>query len=1532
MAELQFDAVLLNNMSPTLLAIADSLVALQDVANTLAETVNTAFDDMKVAAEEFQAQIEATGPGVETAFAGMGASVDDLGIAMTQVAPVMQAFDDALNLFSGQTASDFVGAQTAEVDSIRQFITATTDAMDVMVAETDIVTPLTDSLNILVDNKVMATEAEGELAAASVAAATALGEEAAAASASGTAVAAAGAKGKETTPGRQGGYGAIIGATMLLGMAGAAARVGVNMVKSGMDSEAALQRILALADRSKADFENYKATIMSWAPELGATITDLANGMYDIVSVGYPVNQALTILHASAEAAAAGQVDLHTVTNGLTSILKVYGATADQASHYTDILITGVREGKAPFDAYSRAIGLVGVASRQANFQIGESAAALSTLTAVWPSVRQAGQNLQNMIQTIGINMDALAKHAHKAGVAFDEQKYSSMDLQQKLTYLWDISGKNSQRFREIIGNATAAKAAYYLASAGAEQFNQNLIGMADSAGATDEAFKTHSETMLFAMQQLHGAASVLSMKFASLVEPAVIGALDLLSHIFTALAIAFENHSQIMTPLVLSLAFAIGGLLVGAIVALDEVLAAPILAAAATAAVFVVVAAAIGLVVGWFVQAYQHSQPLRDAVAQLGQAMQQLGTAITPLVQSAIKPLVDGVKAAATWLGLTSDNTKKTGTAAQQATGLVGGLVAVIKGVADGVKDLATWLAPATTAAQHLSSVVDGGTAHFRNFNGVVPQTKNALAQQAAQAHNAAVMHGHLKTAGEAATGILATMGPVAASIAGPLALGAEKSNAIRDGFYGFMNVLGGFPGMIKTALGAVGNFAVSGLQLLFDLFTGNIPLLGVFRDAMWTIRGVFNSIMSGGLDALLGGLLNLADLLEGSIVPAVAGAVAAAAPFIAIALAIAAVVVGVVVAFQHFWATSASFRATIAMLGQQLLSLWSFLQAQFRPVWVQLQQTFQSQIMPTIKSLQSTWNAIQPALIAIGVVVMAILIPVFGILISVVKAIISALAPLIGGILTALVGAFKFVVGIIQLVVTVVGGLISIIVDLLFNQKNLGKDLKNIWQGIKDAAGNIFGGLWGMIQGIFGGAIRAIMNLIGTFIGSIIDFFTHLFEKLVGHSVVPDMIKGIIEWFLKLPIEILQMVGQFVLNLISTFLNLATRILVTIAVFVVRLVAYWEALGRMIINLVVSFVEGVVRTFISLATRVVVTIATFVVRVVAFFEALGAQIISTIINFVEGAVNSFIALGVRILTTVADFVVMVIAYWNALTSAVLKAISDWVNRVINFFIDLGARIISTVENFVMSVVTHFVMLGIRVLAAIDLLRVKGIEVFNHYKDTVIGIVKGFIDNVVNFFTGLKDKVGTAISNALSNIQNLFNNFNALAMGKKLIDQIGQGIRNAIPGMLGAVTGGLQKLRNLFPHSPAKEGPLMTAPNWGGTLMDQITTGISNRTPSVVTAAKNAAGQLANTLGNVQGGVSLGVGGSLAGSVLGQGGGRGVAVQNQHIHVHLDGGVGTGLSMVNATDRARIVQDIAVELGKQMRLQGRVGTGYSGG
>ena len=129
----------------------------------------------------------------------------------------------------------------------------------------------------------------------------------------------------------------------------------------------------------------------------------------------------------------------------------------------------------------------------------------------------------------------------------------------------------------------------------------------------------------------------------------------------------------------------------------------------------------------------------------------------------------------------------------------------------------------------------------------------------------------------------------------------------------------------------------------------------------------------------------------------------------------------------------------------------------------------------------------------------------------------------------------AFSSIVQFIQGLVKWFSGLIQIVtgfVDFwvaLFTGESLIDPLKKMWAGIKD----VFTGMYDMTIGV-------VVN----WVKSIIDWFTELWDVLVGHSIVPDMIEAIIDWFLSLPGKILSPIKTFVDDVIKTFKNMWSNI----------------------------------------------------------------------------------------------------------------------------------------------------------------------------------------------------------------------------------------------------------------------------------------------------------------------------------------------------------------------------------------------------
>lgn len=134
----------------------------------------------------------------------------------------------------------------------------------------------------------------------------------------------------------------------------------------------------------------------------------------------------------------------------------------------------------------------------------------------------------------------------------------------------------------------------------------------------------------------------------------------------------------------------------------------------------------------------------------------------------------------------------------------------------------------------------------------------------------------------------------------------------------------------------------------------------------------------------------------------------------------------------------------------------------------------------------------------------------------------------PIMGGI-NAL---FNFVSGVVKTIsgfVQVVTGIFDFIVAL-FTGGDIGAAAQKIVDGIAD----VFGGLWDM-------TVDAVIE----FFDGVIKWFEELYDELVGHSIVPDTIEDIVEWFKKLPTQIVKPLKDFVSNVITKFNEVKTSVI---------------------------------------------------------------------------------------------------------------------------------------------------------------------------------------------------------------------------------------------------------------------------------------------------------------------------------------------------------------------------------------------------
>lgn len=187
-------------------------------------------------------------------------------------------------------------------------------------------------------------------------------------------------------------------------------------------------------------------------------------------------------------------------------------------------------------------------------------------------------------------------------------------------------------------------------------------------------------------------------------------------------------------------------------------------------------------------------------------------------------------------------------------------------------------------------------------------------------------------------------------------------------------------------------------------------------------------------------------------------------------------------------FTNTINTLRDAFPVLAAWALTFWTVISDAFLSIWPTLQ--------PALEQLhQAILNLITPEALATGG-------QIIGVLITVLTSLFIALLAIITGIINGVVTAFTILYQMVQQFQEHMAGFIDGMKELMSG---------NLVPGLLA----IFGNLFAMIIDIFLGFFGFILGLVGGFIEGVVGFFQNLYERLVGHSIIPDMLNSIMDWF---------------------------------------------------------------------------------------------------------------------------------------------------------------------------------------------------------------------------------------------------------------------------------------------------------------------------------------------------------------------------------------------------------------------------------
>lgn len=445
-------------------------------------------------------------------------------------------------------------------------------------------------------------------------------------------------------------------------------------------------------------------------------------------------------------------------------------------------------------------------------------------------------------------------------------------------------------------------------------------------------------------------------------------------------------------------------------------------------------------------------------------------------------------------------------------------------------------------------------------------------------------------------------------------------------------------FGGMLEGLKNQAGNLLQAMGDKLLPILSQGLkavtPVVIAVTDAITNMSPALIPIVLavGGVVAAIGPLLLIAGQLAGAfaallpVIGPVAAAIAAmgAGPILLVVAGIAAVIAAIVLLITHWQQISQAIASNpvFQFIAQKILpvlvsafqDLGNTLKSQVGPIVEQLQTTLQQKLIPAWNAIQQALNTAKPAFAVIGAIIGGVLLVALGLLVGVLKGVFSALGPILSGVIAVFGGIAQVISGVVQTIVGIFQVLVGLVKGIFTGDwTTLGDGLKNL----KDGVLNILGGLWSAVVGIFQGLVGGVVGLVSGLVSGVIGFFQNLWEKIVGHSIVPDLVNGVLKWISNLVGSFLSFIGGLVSKVVGFFLNLGIRVLSAVNNFVQLVLAtadHWRnefvARIRAMIDLASAIFHGIISVITTPFNTAKNTVMGILNDIKNFFNNLGLKL----------------------------------------------------------------------------------------------------------------------------------------------------------------------------------------------------------------------------------------------------------------------------------------------------------------------------------
>jgi|GEM_PF-2014226 len=355
-----------------------------------------------------------------------------------------------------------------------------------------------------------------------------------------------------------------LGRTMTI--VGGAIVTGFTMaVHASIKFNESMAQIATLIPKSTSRVLELKDSVEKMAIATGKGTTDLARGLYEVVSAFGDSADSAKILEINAKAATAGASTTLDAIKLTSAVTKGYGDTSKEAMQkVSDLAFLTVKLGQTTFPELSVAMGAAVPVAKTLNVKVEELFASMATLTGVTGNANEVTTQIQATMRGFMKQSGGMVEALEKLKVASVEEFIATEGLVGALRKVIATTDGSLDSIGKLFIRTEAVGAVLALTGTQAGVFDEKLKAMKNSAGATEEAFNEMTNGINksgFQMTVAKEKMSAAIIKLGDAVLPIFTSIATTVGNIISKFLELQEAHPGLFKA-VATLTLAVGGLL----------------------------------------------------------------------------------------------------------------------------------------------------------------------------------------------------------------------------------------------------------------------------------------------------------------------------------------------------------------------------------------------------------------------------------------------------------------------------------------------------------------------------------------------------------------------------------------------------------------------------------------------------------------------------------------------------------------------------------------------------------------------------------------------------------------------------------------------------------------------------------------------------------------------------------------------------------------------------------------------------------